>query len=59
MTTRHCPTCNVLLPLSGEPNCDCETPAVAAPVPEQPPMGTHGRSRGYAAGLDRSNEGER
>ena len=38
----HCGTCGVRLPLSCEPNCDCETRPMPAPVAEQPPMGTHG-----------------
>ena len=55
----HCPCCGIIAPLSGEPNCDCEPRAMAAPVAEQPPMGTHGHPRGDEAGLDRSNGGER
>ena len=55
----YCPRCYIRLPLSGEPNCDCEPPTVAAPAAPQPPMGTHGHPRGDEAGLDRSNGGER
>ena len=38
----HCPSCFIRLPLSGEANCDCEPRAVAGPVAQQAPVGTHG-----------------
>ena len=55
----RCGTCGVRLPLSGEPNCYCEQPATAGPVPEQTPMGTHGHPQVDEAEIDRSNGGER
>ena len=51
----HCPTCAVVLPLSGEPNCYCEPPAVAAPVADEGPVGTLGHPRPNEAEIDRSN----
>ena len=55
----YCPSCYIRLPLSGEPNCDCERPAVAASVAKQPLMGTHGHPQLDEAEIDRSNGGER
>lgn len=54
----RCPSCFIRLPLSGEPNCDCEPRAVAAPVAQRPPMGTHGHPQVDEAEIDRSNGGE-
>ena len=51
----HCPTCAIVLPLSGEPNCYCEPPAVASPVADEGPVGTLGHPYPNEAEIDPSN----
>jgi len=46
MTARHCPTCGVVLPLSGEPNCYCE-PANAAGTPKTGPRTDDGAKQAH------------
>ena len=54
----YCPSCFIRLPLSGEPNCDCDHGPVRITRAPQPPMGTHGHPQGNQAEIDRSNGGE-
>lgn len=56
MTTRHCPSCWIVLPLSGEANCDCDGgTVVAAPAAQQTPRQAKTRPCPAQTEIDRSN----